>query len=36
LAGLAIGLVLAFGTLLVLKRHEEEEAAAPHDAHIAH
>jgi hypothetical protein len=35
--GLAIGLVLAFGTLFVLKRHEEEEAAAAApEAHAAH
>ena len=36
-AGLAIGLILAIGTLLVLKKHEEEEANAggpePHAAH---
>ena len=31
-AGLAIGLILAYWTLFVLKRHEEEEAAAP-EAH---
>ena len=35
--GLAIGLLLAYGTLFVLKRHEEEEAAAgPQEPHAAH
>ena len=34
--GLAIGVVLAVGTLLVLKKHEEEEASAPTEAHAAH
>ena len=29
IAGLATGLILAFGTLYVLKKHEEEEASTP-------
>jgi hypothetical protein len=34
--GLVIGLVLAVWTLLVLKRHEEEEAAGDSEAQAAH
>ncbi|MHB8635608.1 MAG: hypothetical protein ACYC96_03950 [Fimbriimonadaceae bacterium] len=34
--GLLVGLVLAIGTLLTLRKHEEQEGAAPPDAHTAH